>query len=82
MGDGLPSEEKQEKPELINLFENRRITIIQGRKLRKTENWKPTLHVISEDKLIADVDLSGKKRASKDGIKSGRPPKRFGDGYW
>ncbi|XP_055808197.1 uncharacterized protein LOC129876728 [Solanum dulcamara] len=79
--DGPLPEENEEESELINRSVNRRM-VSQGRKLRKTENWKPALHVISEDKTIADFDRSGNKRASKNGVKSGRPPKRFGDSYW
>ncbi|XP_049404496.1 uncharacterized protein LOC125867949 [Solanum stenotomum] len=85
--DGLPPVEKKES-ELVNRSGNKRV-VSRGRKLRKTENWKPALHVISEDKAIADVDRysydkttvgnSGNKRALKD---AGRAPKRFGHGYW
>ncbi|KAK4716648.1 hypothetical protein R3W88_014986 [Solanum pinnatisectum] len=88
--DGPPPVEKKES-ELVNRLGSKRV-VSRGRKLRKTENWKPALHVISEDKAIADVDRysydkttvgnSGNKRASKDAGRSGRAPKRFGAGYW
>ncbi|KAH0755072.1 hypothetical protein KY290_025342 [Solanum tuberosum] len=88
--DGLPPVEKKES-ELVNRSGNKRV-VSRGRKLRKTESWKPALHVISEDKAIADVDRysydkttvgnSGNKRALKDAGRSGRARKRFGDGYW
>ncbi|TMW99089.1 hypothetical protein EJD97_003066 [Solanum chilense] len=84
--DRLPPVEKKESA-LVNRSGSKR-AVSRGRKLRKMEDWKPALNVISEDNAIADIDRynydqntvgnSGNKRAGK----SGRAQKKFGDGYW
>ncbi|MCE3052460.1 hypothetical protein HAX54_052685 [Datura stramonium] len=88
--EGLQPEENEKEPDFNRSGSSR--VVSRGNKFRKTENWKPALHVIAEDKTIGDVDccsynqrtvgISGNKRVSKVAVKSGRASKRLSDGYW
>nr|XP_009609163.1 uncharacterized protein LOC104103001 isoform X1 [Nicotiana tomentosiformis]XP_016440014.1 PREDICTED: uncharacterized protein LOC107765830 [Nicotiana tabacum] len=88
--EGIQPEEKEKEPEL-----NRSVATQSApsrrRKVKNRGNWKPVLHVISEDKTITDVDRYSYNQKNvripgiKVGVKSaakGRAPKKHGMNYW
>ncbi|OIT03452.1 PREDICTED: uncharacterized protein LOC109226324 [Nicotiana attenuata] len=90
--EGLQPEEKEAE---LNRSVATQSAPSRKRKVKNRGNWKPVLHVISEDKTITDVDrysynqknvrIPGIKVASKVGVKSaakGRAPKKHGMSYW